>query len=88
MTPGLFAPLFSYHGKQRIGHTPTQTLKLKSKIQTLLYFLLRETNTNCFKILKFIKIYFRGTWLAQSVENAILDLEVMSSSSRLDQELT
>lgn len=32
--------------------------------------------------------FFRGTWLAQSVEHVILDLRPMSSSPTLGQELT
>ena len=44
----------------------------------------------CFntKITKKKKIYFWGTWLAQSEEYVALDLEVMSSSPMLGVEIT
>lgn len=48
MTYGLLVLLF-YYEKHRIDHTQTLSI-LKSKIHTLLYFLLRVINTTNFKI--------------------------------------
>ena len=37
---------------------------------------------------KYTKINSRGSWMAQSVKHAILDLRVVSSSPRLGAEIT